>query len=252
MRFLPFLTLSAYLATAACAQDAPPAARAPADPREILKKADAAARKVKLVFYVFKAEGVGALAARSPTMEGSATLGGDARSGAGPSKYRYETTIKQPGAKRSVKLTVGSDGKRHFLLDEQTRKVHGGADRAVIGKRGIAIVRFCGMFEFGHPAPFKDELNAHKVVLNGTEKIGDVECYRIAVIYARGQQETTWWLSTKSHLPRRVRRLQKLPGGQVGGTQLTLTQVAVNPSFFVDPFKLIVPKNYTETSEPAP
>ena len=70
-------------------------------------------------------------------------------------------------------------------------------------------------------------------------------------MYARGDQESVWFVSTKDYLPRR-RDSIFIRDGERQGTQIVLTSLEVDPKFTKSPFKLELPEGFTKTDDFAP
>jgi len=99
--------------------------------------------------------------------------------------------------------------------------------------------------------PFEEALKAKEIELKGTADVAGVACDEIAVTSEDGQQRAIWYFAKEDHLPRRVVRIYKNPEGKEGTTDLTLTNLVVNPRI-ADPFKPEVPPGFTKTDEFAP
>ncbi len=217
---------------------------------EILRKADVATKAVKLVSYKASLRATEWLAERMKPIEGTAVIAGvcpDAR----PERFRYEAKFTVPDTTETKEVTTGSDGDITFLIDPSVKTVYADIDPAVVGSDG-RLARRIAMIEYCHSTPFNDEINAEKVELRGMTKIGGENCYEIHVVYARAAGEAVWFFSEKDFLPRRVDRVRTNAQGQKASTQLTLTDVVVDPKFKRDPFKVVVPEGFTKTDEFAP
>lgn len=220
---------------------------APNQAVEILKKADAATKAVKLVRYDAKVEANGAAASQVPTLEGNAVLSEDGKDESA-NKYRVHAKGKLPGSDDTIEFTAGTDGETYFLIDPAEKTVYQDVDPEVLGMRGRAASTLI-MREYIHPTPFSDEINADKAELKDDEKIGEEDCYVIHVVYKNAAAEAIWSFSKKDYLPRRVVRV--FPNG-AGQMILTLTKVDINPSFVKSPFEPEVPEGYTKTDDFAP
>lgn len=220
------------------------------DPTEILKRADAATKKLKSIRYKCEHKATGALESRLPPVKGTVVMAGD-KNDVGLAKFRIEARTQVPGSKTPADVTELSDGREFNFVDIETRTVHAAATVEVLGPRGNSAL-FGVMRELFLPEPFKDELSARKVELKGTEKIGGEECYKIHVIYKEAGSESNWWFSRNDFLPRRVERTMDLGNKQIGVSDLTLTDVSVDPKFVDDPFKLLISDDFLRSSDPAP
>lgn len=216
---------------------------------EILKKVDAATKAVKLVSYSATSKGTGWVATRLPTVEGQVVMSGE-KSESALSKMRISCKVQAPESSETRTLTAGYDGEEFYLIDDAKKMVYADLDPQVMGSDG-RIIQSLVMREFSHPTPFSDEINSVKAEIQGTEKIGDEECWQIHVLY-RPTLEAIWYFSKKDHLPRRVDRVNTNASGEKGAAQLTLTDLKVDPKFPEDPYKLVVPEGYEKTDEFAP
>ena len=108
------------------------------------------------------------------------------------------------------------------------------------------------MREFVVPEPFGDEIRGLSQTLRGTKKIGEEDCYEIAVAYADAVQEAVWCFSKKDFLPRAVQRFMPLPNGKRGGEEWVLTNLVVDPELTEDAFAFKLPSGYQRTEGFAP
>jgi len=236
----------------AFAQDAPKKEADLTDGKEILKRADAAAKAVRVIKYNAVAKGLGADEAKRPTVEGSAFFGGWT-SGA-PARSIVECKVTKPGSTDVAEYVAGNDGETVYLVDFAAKTVYADMDAAVLGSAG-RIIRSILLTKIVDPDAFKDELAAEKVELKGVTKIGDQDCYEIAVDYGPFNGEGVWFFSKTDFLPRRIDRFFPMPGGEKSGRQVILSDVVVNPrppTDNVDPFALEVPEGFKKTDEFAP
>ena len=107
------------------------------------------------------------------------------------------------------------------------------------------------MREFSLDDPFSDELKADSIELLGKRDIGGERCYQVHVKVGK-TSDTVWSISQNDYLPRHVKRIYKNARGEEASTELTLTNLVVNPTFSKDPFRLQVPHGYKKTDEFAP
>lgn len=268
MRRWAAFAVAAGLAASCWAQESAPAATGQSggdlsDPKEILKKADEATKKVKSVRYVGEFLGTGSNE-RAPQMSGTVILSGETAQGL--DKFRFEIRIKDPVSNLTQDIVAVSNGDKYWLIDHNKKTVEEDIDPIVLGQFGQRAT-LIGMREFVHPQPFNDEITGQKAELRGIEKIGHEECYKIWVKYSQenGGQEATWWFGKKDFLPRGVERYTLPPAGPGGGENapppkptgsviLKITELAADPTFTTDPFSVVVPEGYKKTGgapEPA-
>ncbi len=215
---------------------------------EILKKADEACKAVKSVKYTASGLGTGINEARVPKTEGTVILSG--YKNGRPEKFRYEVKAQRAGSAETIAATIGSDGNEYYAIDPAKKVAYVDIDPAVLGgfqRIGTTVT----MVEFVHEAPFSDEINAEKKELKGSTKVGDEDCFEVYVKYSNQGQEANWFFSKKDYLPRRVDR-KFTRGEEVGGTQIIVTSLTVDPKSDKDPLKFELPDGYTKSDDFAP
>jgi len=245
-------TLALLLSSIAFAQDAPKKEADLTDGKEILKRADAAAKAVRVIKYTAVAKGLGADEPRRPTVEGSAIFGGWLSGG--PAKYRFDVKVKKPGATDVSEYTAGTDGEIVYLVDSSAKTVYADMDPAVLGGSG-RFARSILVGKIVDPDAFKDELAAEKVELKGTISVEGHDCYQVNVDFGPDRGEVIWYLSKSDFLPRKTERIFPQPNGEKGGRTVTLSNVVANPkppADGTDPFALVVPEGFKKTDDFAP
>ena len=123
-------------------------------------------------------------------------------------------------------------------------------DPAVLGTRGSDVRRI-----FIAPDAFENALKSEELELKGEITIGGEPCYEIhAKVDAGPQQAEVWAVSIKDFYPRNVKRMYKMPdyGDEIGTTELTITELTINPNLGDNPFRPVVPAGFTKTDEFAP
>jgi hypothetical protein len=219
------------------------------DPMEILKRADAAAKRINVVRYTIVSQPTGWIVSRSPRVEASVVQERDGS--ATPKRFRIRLEAKMPGSGDSLSFTGGGDGQVFYLIDPREKKVYVDSTRKVLGVRE-RMLHAVGMVEFVHPTPYADEMKASKRELKGVVDVEGEACYAIHIEYAGGPRQAVWYFSTKDFLPRRRDQILSERDGKKASIVLTIKTLAVNPSFIADPFKLVVPTGYTRTKDVAP
>lgn len=226
------------------------AGAAPADEaREILAQADAAIKAVSSVSFEVTVEATGVAADFAPDAEGEGFMTG--WNGSGPQKFYSRVKTARPGEDEPVVIEGGGDGESYFLLDHGTKKGYEDMDPMVMGTNG-QVLSGLGMVEFVHPAPFDDELAAEVVELQGSEKIGDEDCYKIHVEYSGGRGQSTWFFSKKDHLPRARVQHFTIPNQGEGTITVKLSKIEVDPEVKSGTFKLDLPEGYEQIDDFAP
>ena len=215
--------------------------------RKILQKTAAALEKVKQVRYQAQYQGTGWVKQYVADVEGTAMLGE-------PSEYdiarfRCEVKLTPPKSEETVELTAGCDGNLFYLIDPKAKTAYVDMDDAVLGTQARNVQRVL-IREFVAKEPLADDLKVEKVDLKGTTKVGDEDCHQVEVTQSE-ERKVVWFVSIKDSLPRRVDRVYTREG-EVGTTQLVLTNLAAETQLRPAPFKVIVPEGYTQTDEFAP
>lgn len=215
---------------------------------EIIKKADAAIKKVTSVQYTSRREISGPLAKRLSPAQGTVIY--TMKSPEDPPKYRIGVRMKPRNSEEELRFTVGSDGDLFYLIDPAKKMVYADIDPAVAGNRG-GIAQGLVMQEYLAADPFGDELKADTIAYQGTQSVDGEDCQVVRVVYGRGQ-ESIWYFSTQDYLPRRRDRLFKGREGEVSGLTVVLTDLVVSPTPDDNAFKLEAPQGFTKTDEFAP
>lgn len=224
------------------------------DPKaiEILKRANVATPKVKSFTYTakFSVEGFNPLRLRLPhgiRMTGSFTAA--ANEDQGTPKLRYDVKYTSADAKEAQEFSFGENGDLFFFIDPKTKTVYEDIDSIILGPRAKIGALGLRMREYLHPNPFNDEIGGRKVELGDDRIIGDVPCYEVHVQYAQASQEAYWYFGKKDYLPRGVRRVFTNGQGEESTVTMMITNLAVNPSFFVDPFTALLPEGWTKNTD---
>ncbi len=248
------------------------------DPKEILKRADEALKKTKLISYQADYKGTKWARQFVPDMQATVIVGEPSdfdiprffcdatvtrekgQPGEEAVSSEQKTSAEQPPsgekppATEPFRVTAGCDGDQYFLIDPKTKTAHQDMDPAVLGTRAGDVQRVIAR-EFTADDPFKAALESNEIELKGEVTIGDEPCYEIHSKIVEGmQQGTVWAVSARDFLPRQIKRVYKMPqfGEEEGTTELIMTQLVVDPKPAKDPFKLVVPEGYKKTDEFAP
>jgi hypothetical protein len=231
----------ALVAGPGCKQ--PPASGAdPSTALDVLNKADAAHKALAAVKYSIRFEATGPGGA-PPKVDADVLLKGWGASGL-PKRFRVDAVVHLA---TPVKLTIGCDGERFYVIDHGRKKVHVGADPRVFGT-ARDIQRAVTLAEFVHPEPYADELSsAASQDLRAGGRIGGEECYQVGVKYAGGSRSSVWWFSRTSFLARAVHRTRAAAGGEEVARQ-TLSSLDVSP-VPDSAFALVVPPGYLTTED---
>ena len=221
------------------------------DAKEVLKKADEAVRKVGTVSYSATAKSTGWLESRAPSAEGTAVLSGKGKTQQDMAKFLIKVKSTPPGSSEPVEITGGSDGETFFLIDPATKTVYEDIDPAVMGKN-MRLIQGLMARCFTLEEPFADELKAEKVELRDSVKVGDDDCYQVAIPNPNGQGESIWYFAKKDFLPRRRDRIMVNPAGEKGSREVNLADLKVDPALEGNPFKAVTPEGFKKTDDFAP
>jgi outer membrane lipoprotein-sorting protein len=215
---------------------------------EILRKADAAIKKVDSVRYHVKSvpEGV-ATRFRAPA-EGVAVLSGWDEEMDAPRGFfaQVRTTMGESG--EPFELTGGGDGETFFVLDHGTKKAYEDMDPGVLGG-GARALRGVQVLEFVHDAPFDDELGAESITLEGERSVFGEVCHAIRVKYAGGQGESTWLFSKADFLPRGRIQHFTIPDAGEGKIETIISVLEVNVEVSPDLFRMHLPEGYERVDD---
>ena len=218
------------------------------EPREILEKAQAALQQVKQARYTARYQGEGWVTQYIATVEGSAMLG--EMSEHQLARFRCDVKLTPPKSEETIQLTAGSDGDLFFLMDPKTKTVYADMDDAVLGTHSSNAQRLL-MRAFVSKEPLAKELEGKPLELKEDVDVGGETCYQVYVALSESQG-TTWFISRKDWLPRRVDRVYKNPEQGEGSTRLILTDLVVSTTCDDGQFKLTVPPGFTKTDDFAP
>jgi len=241
--------------------------------KDLLKKSADSVKKVKSASYKADYTGTGWVAAFVADVRGTAIIGG--RSEWDVARFRCDVKLRKPrpddedkdesGEAKSesqglwsdeVKsFTAGCDGDVYFLIDPQAKIAYQDMDPAVLGADSRNLQRVI-LPEFSADEPFKEALEAESVEIAGSESVAGEDCHRVTVKTGEPSPAAVdWYISKKDYLPRKVVRTynnRSDPEGSPGTTELTISQLVVNPKLKADPFKLVLPSGFKKTEEFAP
>lgn len=227
---------------------APGLAETLTDPDVLLERAREAIRKVKTVRYDFVRHGIHADEARGPRLEGSAVYGGWRQLWV--EKFRLDARMTRPGQSEATEVVAGSDGNVVYLVDSKNKKVYADMDPAVLGAMARPVRQSLMMY-FVNPDAFEEEKKAESKEIKGIVKVGDEDCYELRV--GRGENsDSTWYISVRDLLPRRLDLTFQNREGQKAGYSMVLSNLKVNVESGKDPFQFEVPEGFSKTDDFAP
>lgn len=219
--------------------------------KSILEKSVKALKRTRLVSYDAEFKGTGWIRQYVPQITGKAIVGEQSKWEI--DQFRAEVRIQKDGSTEVVEMTAGCDGDLFFLIDPQTKKVFEDMDSLVLGTAGRDIQRVV-MRQFAAAEPLKDLDKAESIELAGSAYVGGEACHEI-VIKMEQQPEQHIFISKRDFLPRRALNIypnRQDPEGEPGSTDLTITNLVVNPKISGSPFKLTVPDGYEKVDDFAP
>ena len=223
------------------------------DAKEILTKADAAAKAAKNVSYDFAVSGIGTNKGKMPETKGSvkmqegATLGSELFWVSGTKTFVSDPT-RQP-----LVFRAAIDGANAYYINDTARTFLSGAikDGAAMAAR-TSDTAVALMIEYVHNDPFGDELRGASQTLEGVKDVGGVSCNVIHVVYSEGMGESRWYFGQSDNLPRAVERLQKDDNNAESGYIISLSNLNANAKFETGAFTLTAPDGYTAKQFEAP
>jgi hypothetical protein len=219
------------------------------DAKEILRRAEAAAKKVRFASYTADYKGTGWIAEFVPHVTGEAIVGPDGEHDV--PRFFCKVALKKNDSEEVLNYTAGCNGDEYFLLDPKTKKAHHDIDPVVLGSESRNLQRVV-LREFAEKEPFKDALEATDVQLSGTRTVDGELCYEVQINTPDERQRAiVWSISTTDFLPRNVKRIYKgrEEGTPDGTTELTISRLVAKPNWEKNKFEMVVPAGYTATDE---
>ncbi len=222
------------------------------DPIEILKKADAATRAVKACSYKAEFHAEGDFSSRVPRITGE-FICRDARPGfflklmdkdePGKPSFRAKVAVsmKPYGSDKIRHLDVSIDHKTVTFIDEDD-KYWMQQDLPAAGPL-LESAESLYMFEFLHPTPFSDEINAVKRKYEGEKEVEGVLCDVIYVKYNIHALEARWYFGREDSLPRRVERISRRLGTK-NIRILTISDLDLSPELTAGHFRPPCPDGF--------
>ena len=210
--------------------------------REIMQRADAAAKKVKGVQYSFRAQRIDVPDRVASKMSGKITMSG--WKGSLPEKFRFEVETRPGGRDESARVIVGFDGSTFWALNMRDKKALSGPTIEAIGVYQL-LVRFVPVTEFVLPEPFGDELRAQELEVLGETEVDGSPCFQVHVVYKNPGQEATWFISRDDYLPRRVDRRILDPEGATLTRRSEIAHLVTEPELKDEEFAFKLPEGFT-------
>ena len=215
----------------------------PPDAKTVLEQAGTALKAVRTVRYQATGEATGTWAARIPKMTGKVIL--VANPGGKEARMRVEADVFRSSTPAHMVLVC--DGEKVAVCDFEHKMF---AQRGLpegtnlLGSAATVLVS-----EFVDEEPLPRESTATTIELEGVEKVGDVDCDVVHVVYAENKGEVRWLLAQTDHLPRCVKRTVTSPQGATTLT-ITVSELELNGEYGAETFKLEKPEDFRDVSEP--
>ncbi len=217
----------------------------------ILKKSEAVMKRLGRISYSADYKGTGWIKEFVPSVSGIVVVG--KRSKWDVTEFYCHVKITPTGSTDVIDLTAGSDGDVYFLIDPKTKIAHEDMDPIVQGKYSRDLQRVV-LTEFAAEHPFGEDLKPESVTWKGSESIGGVDCHHIHIA-TETPPALDVYVAKNDYVLRRVTRTyanREDPKKKPGTSDLTLTELTIDPPARRSPFKLHLPDGYTKTDEFAP
>ena len=220
-------------------------------PQAIMKKARDAAIAVRRVRYTAEYVATGWVREYVPTVKGAVLVGEQSKWDI--TKFRSNVKIipneKGDAKDDPMELTAGCDGELFYVIDAKTKTFYEDIDPEVMGSHARDIQRVV-LSELASPKPYEKELEAKDLTIKSIPEVSGERCFELHATVE--DREVVWYIAWSDFLPRRFVRIYKNPEDEVATTQLTLTDLEVNPKLPGNPFKAKVPPGFKKTDEFAP
>lgn len=204
---------------------------------DVLRAADEATKALRVVKYDAVREGTGAQAARIPVIEGTVWLASTENR---IPNIRIDCTeyivLELQGVVRKYNSVIKS-GEAIRIDHHRELVIRGGGGTRSLGP-GFNLM----LTEFNHPAPFQDEMNSTRAILEGRAYVEKVLCDVVLVRYENGSR-TRWYFGALDHLPRRYERLRTI-NDEAGAIVLTLSNLETEVVMDDASFTLEFPEGY--------
>ena len=218
------------------------------NPREILKRAAGAMKKVKGISYTAEYDSTTWIKAYRPKVSGTVIVGQEKEYEL--VEFYCDVTLRPNEPEKESRFQAGSNGDTFFLIDPKTKTMHQDMDHVVLGSHSRDIQRVV-LRDFSSPEPLKELLESETVESRGTQTVDGQLCHKVYIKTDEGREQI-WSFSERDFLPRHVERLWKNQKDEPGSTLFILTNLKVNPKLDGHPFDPTVPPGYTKTDDFAP
>ncbi len=193
-----------------------------ADAKGVLEKTIEALRATKAVRYDGRFEATGPLASQFGKLSGKVALQEQEAADAPVPLLRLDVQVTAPGATEPGRLELAHDGKQITLLNHAKKKF---IEESMPG--GMSLLPNIATIvasEYFVDGALTEEIAAKSLSLDGKEKIGDVECHVVKVVYGNDERgPVTYHIGTADHLPRKISRIYKGQSEGDADSVLTLT-----------------------------
>jgi thiol-disulfide isomerase/thioredoxin len=214
----------------------------PTDAHKVLADAATAARELRAVRYEAAMAPQGAWVDRVAKLRGTVLL--ERAPGAELPRLRVEAQVTPPGQTTSTLLQVAFDGKTVTQCDQGQRIWL--ARELALARNAVGGVLPLLLLDLTADNPFQSDGQATLSVPR-SERIDDQDCD--VVRFENASSTTDWYFGRTDHLPHRVQRILKLPGGEAA-LALDVKYLALNPDTSNGPFRFEQPEGYRDMSAP--
>jgi len=237
MRSLLLLTCLGWLGLSA----SPALGQNPAA-KDLLAKANQAAKPIKMVSYRAEAWVEGALVDKFPRFRATVSMKeGDLGA---PPLVRFEGTINAPGSSGPAAFLIVVDGKRVLTVDEANRICTVGDLPEAIDLL-VQPLQMLFVQEFVHASPYREEFNAASVSYEGKKTVSGTMCHVINVNYGDRRGQANWYLGVNDYLPYRVDQVVNDPQS-TGKRVLELSNINTQPDFDENTFATRAREGYEQ------
>lgn len=220
----------------------------PEEARQRLERAAQAVQELKSLRYTVAAKSDGPFGPFMPQIQAQVVmLRGEPGENGEPALWQVLTSgeANLPDKDEPAPFTILTNGKTKQWIDHKAKTVNQSPISMARGSEELSYGDPISIPEFIEPAPFKVQIGAPTMSLEGTEDVGGVPCEIVFVDFGDQNPKERWALATRDGLPRRVERITDR-GGLKDTTVVTLTNVQTNPPLAPNAFTIALPEGYTD------
>jgi len=229
------------------------AAQVADDAAALLKESAEAIKAVTGVSYKAKLYGLGPL---KPIMDGEADVK-LVRNTINPkmSTVWVKGSVAEIGKGRASVFVTANPRTIRWQDDPQNTVFERPANDRNDAQRVFGLGSQVLMQEFTEMAPFAKDLAASKLDITGTADVHGENCKIVVASWDNGVRSTTWWISAKDKLPRKVELTHGANNPDVEKRLAKGTEIwdlKADPSMKEADFFIVVPNGYKEDKQDAP